>query len=403
MKGLIESIFHLHELMETLMAWNEPGNNGKDRDPWGNNGKNQGPPDLDDLFKNLSRRLGGLLGGGNRSGGEFSRVGLSVAVAVGVVVWVVSGFYTIKEAERGVVLRFGEYSHIVEPGLRWKPTFIDKVIPVDVESVRSLPASGFMLTQDENVVRVEMDVQYRVVDPKAYLFSVTNADESLRQATDSALRYVVGHNSMDDILTTGRERVRSETREGLEQIIEPYQMGLQVVDVNFLPARPPEEVKDAFDDAIAAQEDEQRFIREAEAYAREVEPKARGQVKRLEQEAEGYKSQVVLKAKGEVARFNELLPQYLAAPELTRQRIYIETMEEIYQNANKVLVDLPQGNNSMIYLPLDKLGSGSKPARPVAPQVMAGVDSQQSGSGVMEGANSAPAPIRGGDRFSGRN
>lgn len=404
MKGLIESIFHLHELMETLMAWNEPGNNGKDRDPWGNNGKNQGPPDLDDLFKNLSRRLGGLLGGGNRSGGEFSRVGLSVAVAVGVVVWVVSGFYTIKEAERGVVLRFGEYSHIVEPGLRWKPTFIDKVIPVDVESVRSLPASGFMLTQDENVVRVEMDVQYRVVDPKAYLFSVTNADESLRQATDSALRYVVGHNSMDDILTTGRERVRSETREGLEQIIEPYQMGLQVVDVNFLPARPPEEVKDAFDDAIAAQEDEQRFIREAEAYAREVEPKARGQVKRLEQEAEGYKSQVVLKAKGEVARFNELLPQYLAAPELTRQRIYIETMEEIYQNANKVLVDLPQGNNSMIYLPLDKLGSGNKPARPVAPQVpMAGVDSQQSGSGVMEGANSAPAPIRGGDRFSGRN
>lgn len=386
------------------MAWNEPGNNGKDRDPWGNNGKNQGPPDLDDLFKNLSRRLGGLLGGGNRSGGEFSRVGLSVAVAVGVVVWVVSGFYTIKEAERGVVLRFGEYSHIVEPGLRWKPTFIDKVIPVDVESVRSLPASGFMLTQDENVVRVEMDVQYRVVDPKAYLFSVTNADESLRQATDSALRYVVGHNSMDDILTTGRERVRSETREGLEQIIEPYQMGLQVVDVNFLPARPPEEVKDAFDDAIAAQEDEQRFIREAEAYAREVEPKARGQVKRLEQEAEGYKSQVVLKAKGEVARFNELLPQYLAAPELTRQRIYIETMEEIYQNANKVLVDLPLGNNSMIYLPLDKLGSGSKPARPVAPQVpMAGVDSQQSGSGVMEGANSAPAPIRGGDRFSGRN
>ncbi|MFR9720806.1 FtsH protease activity modulator HflK [Aeromonas diversa] len=386
------------------MAWNEPGNNGKDRDPWGNNGKNQGPPDLDDLFKNLSRRFGGLFGGGNRSGGEFSRVGLSVAVAVGVVVWVVSGFYTIKEAERGVVLRFGEYSHIVEPGLRWKPTFIDKVIPVDVESVRSLPASGFMLTQDENVVRVEMDVQYRVVDPKAYLFSVTNADESLRQATDSALRYVVGHNTMDDILTTGRERVRSETREGIEQIVEPYQMGLQVVDVNFLPARPPEEVKDAFDDAIAAQEDEQRFIREAEAYAREVEPKARGQVKRLEQEAEGYKSQVVLKAKGEVARFNELLPQYLAAPELTRQRIYIETMEEIYQNANKVLVDLPQGNNSMIYLPLDKLATGSKPARAAAPQIpMAGVDSQQSGGGVMEGANSAPAPIRGGDRFSGRN
>lgn len=387
------------------MAWNEPGNNGKDRDPWGNNGKNQGPPDLDDMFRNLTRRFGGLFGGGNRSGGEFGKIGVSVAAAVAIVVWVVSGFYTIREAERGVVLRFGNYSHTVEPGLRWKPTFIDKVIPVDVESVRSLPASGFMLTQDENVVRVEMDVQYRVVDPKAYLFSVTNADESLRQATDSALRYVVGHSSMDDILTTGREKVRRETWEGIEKIVEPYQMGLQVVDVNFLPARPPEEVKDAFDDAIAAQEDEQRFLREAEAYAREVEPKARGQVKRLEQEAEGYKSQVVLKAKGEVARFNELLPQYVAAPELTRKRIYIETMEELYQRANKVLVDMPDGSNSMIYLPLDKLSSAAKPVKPsdAQPAPTVTVDPLPS-SGANDGVNSTPSPIRGGDRFSsGRN
>lgn len=277
------------------MAWNEPGNNGKDRDPWGNNGKNQGPPDLDEMLRKVSRRFGGLLGGG-KSGGDVGRFGISIALVVAVVVWVVSGFYTIREAERGAVLRFGKFSHIVEPGLRWKPTFIDQVIPVDVESVRSLPASGFMLTQDENVVRVEMDVQYRVVNPEQYLFSVTNADESLSQATDSALRYVVGHTKMDDVLTTGREKVRQETWEVIDGIIEPYQMGLQIVDVNFLPARPPEEVKDAFDDAIAAQEDEQRFIREAEAYAREVEPKARGQVKRLEQEAEAYKSQIVLKA-----------------------------------------------------------------------------------------------------------
>ncbi|MGL5814158.1 FtsH protease activity modulator HflK [Aeromonas sp.] len=383
------------------MAWNEPGNNGKDRDPWGNNGKNQGPPDLDEMLRKVSRRFGGLFGGGKSGGGDVGKFGLSIALVVAVVVWVVSGFYTIREAERGVVLRFGEYSHNVDPGLRWKPTFIDKVIPVDVESVRSLPASGFMLTQDENVVRVEMDVQYRVVDPEQYLFSVTNADESLSQATDSALRYVVGHTKMDDVLTTGREKVRQETWQVIDGIIEPYQMGLQIVDVNFLPARPPEEVKDAFDDAISAQEDEQRFIREAEAYAREVEPKARGQVKRLEQEAEGYKSQIVLKAKGEVARFNELLPQYQAAPELTRDRIYLETMEELYQQTNKVLVDMPAGNNSMIYLPLDKLSGKANAVQPARP---AGTPAVEPAQPSNEGANSTPTPLRGGDRFStGRN
>ena len=383
------------------MAWNEPGNNGKDRDPWGNNGKNQGPPDLDEMLRKVSRRFGGLLGGGKSGGGDVGKFGRSIALVVAVVVWVVSGFYTIREAERGVGLRFGEYSHNVDPGLRWKPTFIDRVIPVDVESVRSLPASGFMLTQDENVVRVEMDVQYRVVDPEQYLFSVTNADESLSQAPDSALRYVVGHTRMDDVLTTGREKVRQETWQVIDSIIEPYQMGLQIVDVNFLPARPPEEVKDAFDDAISAQEDEQRFIREAEAYAREVEPKARGQVKRLEQEAEAYKSQIVLKAKGEVARFNELLPQYQAAPELTRDRIYLETMEELYQQANKVVVDMPAGNNSMIYLPLDKLSGKANAVQPARP---AGTPAVEAAQPSNEGANSTPTPLRGGDRFStGRN
>ena len=382
------------------MAWNEPGNNGKDRDPWGNNGKNQGPPDLDEMLRKMRRRFGGLFGSG-KSGGDVGRFGISIALVVAVVVWVVSGFYTIREAERGAVLRFGKFSHIVEPGLRWKPTFIDQVIPVDVESVRSLPASGFMLTQDENVVRVEMDVQYRVVNPEQYLFSVTNADESLSQATDSALRYVVGHTKMDAVLTTGREKVRQETWQVIDGIIEPYQMGLQIVDVNFLPARPPEEVKDAFDDAISAQEDEQRFIREAEAYAREVEPKARGQVKRLEQEAEAYKSQIVLKAQGEVARFNELLPQYQAAPELTRNRIYLETMEELYQQANKVIVDMPAGNNSMIYLPLDKLTGKPAAAQQTRP---ATVPVAEPAPVSNEGANSTPMPLRSGDRFSsGRN
>ena len=384
------------------MAWNEPGNNVKDRDPWGNIGKNQTPPDLDRVFRNFLQKLSALMGGGRRSGGDVSGLGISLVLMVAVVAWVISGFYTIREAERGVVLRFGKFYQSVEPGLRWKATFIDQVIPVDVESVRSLPAAGFVLTQDENVVRVEMDVQYRVTDARKYLFSVTNADDSLSQATDSALRYVVGHTAMDEVLTRGREKVRQDTWQELEKTIEPYDMGITVVDVNFLPARPPEEVKDAFDDVISAQEDEERFIREAEAYAREVEPKARGQVKRLEEEAQGYKQQIVLKATGEVARFNEMLPQYLAAPELTRERIYLDTMEEIYSKVNKVLVDLPQGTNSMIYLPLDKLVTGKsadalRQAAPVAPTPRTSADELTS-----ETMGQASVPSRSSERSSGR-
>lgn len=214
---------------------------------------------------------------------------LPIAAVIGAIVWGVSGFYTVKEAERGVVMRFGELHAIVQPGLNWKPTFIDRVIPVNVEQVKELRTQGSMLTQDENMVKVEMTVQYRVHDPAKYLFSVTNADDSLNQATDSALRYVIGHMSMDDILTTGRSVVRENTWKTLNTIIEPYNMGLEVVDVNFQSARPPEEVKDAFDDAIKAQEDEQRYIREAEAYAREREPIARGDAQRILEEATAYK------------------------------------------------------------------------------------------------------------------
>lgn len=271
-----------------------------------------------------------------------------------VVIWFIAGFYTVKEAERGVVLRFGQYHNLVESGLHWRPFFVDTVETVDVSNVQQFQSEGFMLTQDENVVHVELDVQYRIINPRDYLFAVENADRSLAQATDSALRYVVGHTTMDEVLTVGRESVRQNTLELLENVIAPYQLGIQVVDVNLLPARPPEAVKDAFDDAISAQEDEQRFIREAEAYAREIEPLARGQVRRVLQEAQAYREQTVLKAQGEVARFNELLPQYKAAPKVTRERLYIETLEKIYSNTAKVMVDV-EGSNNMMYLPLDKI------------------------------------------------
>ena len=355
------------------MAWNQPGNNGHDRDPWGsskNNGGNsggnkggrdKGPPDLDDIFRKLSSKLGGLGGGKKGNGNNQNRAGnpgrlLGVAAAIAVVIWAGSGFYTIKEAERGVVLRFGKFSHLVEPGLNWKPTFIDQVRAVNVEAVRELSASGTMLTSDENVVRVEMNVQYRVTDPERYLFSVTSADNSLRQATDSALRGVIGRSTMDRILTEGRTVVRSETQRELEETIRPYDMGITLLDVNFQTARPPEEVKAAFDDAIAARENREQKVREAEAYANGEIPVARGKAQETLEQARAYKARVTLEAQGEVDSFARILPEYKAAPQITRERLYIEAMERVLSNTRKVLAN--DKGNSLMVLPLDQLMRG---------------------------------------------
>ena len=342
------------------MAWNEPGKD--DKDPWKNDDKrkDQGPPDLDVVLRKLAGLLGGLFGkklsGGSGKSGGSNKFLAGAVTTILVVVWFISGWYTINESDRGVVLRFGAYHDQVEPGLHWNPKFVDRIIPINIEAFRTMPTSGFMLTEDENIVQVALEVQYRIVTPEKYLFSVTDADNSLLQALDSALRFVVGHSTMDDVLTTGREVVRQETWEMLDKIITPYDLGIEVVDVNLQQTRPPEEVKDAFDDAIAAQEDEQRFIREAEAYEREREPIARGQVKRIEQQAQAYKEGIILKAQGDVARFNKLLPEYKASPEVTRQRLYLETMESVFNNSSKVLIDNTSGSN-LTFLPLDRLMS----------------------------------------------
>ena len=370
--------------------------NGPDQDPWGKPGQSSGPkqsdnssdkqnengwgsrdnknqeqspPDIEEVFNNLLKKLGG----GNKKGGSNNtspnvpsfNLGkiLPIAVVIGGIIWGASGFYTIKEAERGVTLRFGEFHSIVQPGLNWKPTFIDKVIPVNLEQVRELKTQGAMLTKDENMVKVEMTVQYRVQNPEKYLFSVSNADNSLGQATDSALRYVIGHMTMNDVLTTGRAVVREDTWKALNDIIKPYDMGLEVIDVNFQSARPPEEVKDAFDDAIKAQEDEQRYIREAEAYAREKEPIARGDAQRIVEEATAYKDRVVLDAQGEVERLQRLLPEFKAAPDLLKERLYIQTMEKVMANTPKVMLDSNNGNNLTV-LPLEQL-MGKKTIKPV--------------------------------------
>ncbi|MDG6896173.1 FtsH protease activity modulator HflK [Volucribacter amazonae] len=362
--------------MENAMSdqdpWGKPGQQGGQQPGQNNNGGNgwqnqdrsrneQSPPDLEQIFSNLLKKLGGNKNGNanhNGNGGniKFGKL-LPIAAVIGVAIWGLSGLYTIKEAERGVVMRFGELHSIVQPGLNWKPTFIDRVIPVNVEQVKELRTQGAMLTQDENMVKVEMTVQYRVQDPAKYLFSVTNPDDSLNQATDSALRYVIGHMPMDDILTTGRSVVRENTWRSLEEIIQPYDMGLNIIDVNFQSARPPEEVKAAFDDAIKAQEDEQRYIREAEAYAREREPIARGEAQRMIEQATAYKDQVVLDAQGEVERFTRLLPEFRVAPEVMRERLYIQTLEKVMANTPKVMLDSHNGNNLTV-LPLEQILQG---------------------------------------------
>lgn len=352
--------------------WAAPGKGSRPSDNKPVNGSNdeptqrnqeQSPPDLEEAFTNLLKKLGGGKKGSasQQSGPKNYGKLLPIALAVGLVIWGFSGLYTVKEAERGVVTRFGQLHSIVQPGLNWKPTFIDQVIPVNVERVRELKTQGSMLTQDENMVKVELTVQYRVVDPAKYKFSVTDADNSLGQATDSALRYVVGHMTMDNILTTGRAVVRENTWKALNSIIKPYDMGLEVIDVNFQSARPPEEVKDAFDDAIKAQEDEQRYIREAEAYAREREPIARGNAQKIIEEATAYKDQIVLDAQGEVERFQRLLPEFKASPTITKERLYIQTMENLMAKTPKVMMD--NGNNLAV-LPMDQLLRNKQASQP---------------------------------------
>lgn len=401
------------------MSWNESGNQ---QDPWGKPGQKraeqkpeeqepqgqqqeptnnqrdeQQPPDLEAVFNSLLKKMGGGNGSNNGSNNQnnasFGKF-LPIILGLAAVVWAGSGFYTVQEAERGVVTRLGKLDSVVLPGLNWKPTFIDSVQRVNVERVSELNTSGSMLTQDENMVQVEMTVQYRVEDPAKYLFNVNNPDDSLKQATDSALRYVIGHMTMDEILTTGRATVRERTWSTLRDIIKTYDMGLLITDVNFQYARPPEEVKAAFDDAIKAQEDEQRLIREAEAYARGEEPIARGQAQRTIEQAEAYKEAVVLNAKGEIERLGKLLPEYKTAPELTRERLYIQTMEKVMKNTPKVVMD-SSGNNLNV-LPFDKLLNQSSqiknvqttptPVQITQPQVMQqpNVQSQPQSAGQQE-------------------
>lgn len=350
------------------MAWNEPGGGRDDKDPWSSRGGDQGPPDLDEAFKklqaSLSRIFGGGFGGGT-SGGAGRKVSASLLFLAGgalVLVWAFMGVYTIDQQERGVVLRFGKaLDAIVMPGLHWNAPIMDDVLKVNVTRVRSRPHDAEMLTEDENIVKVRMSVQYVVGDAKNYLLRVRDPDESLMQATESALRHAVGGAEMHAVLTEGREQLAVEVKERIQRYMDNYRTGIRVTQVNIDDTAPPDAVRAAFDDVIKAREDEVRVRNEADAYANQVVPEARGEAQKQLEDSEAYKSQVIAEAKGEAERFNKLLVQYQLAPEVTRDRLYIETMEAVMANSTKVMIDVEGGNN-LIYLPLDKLMEASQRA-----------------------------------------
>ena len=355
------------------MAWNEPGGNG-DKDPWSKNRGNQGPPDLDEVFKNLQKKFGSLFGGkgggsgSGSSGSSAGKFGIGLVVVILLLFWMATGFYKVEEAERAVVLRFGEHAYTTQKGLHWHfPIPIERVEKVDITKVYTIPLNSTMLTQDENIVDILGTVQYQIDDAEKYLFNVRNPEISLAQVTESALRESIGRSKMDYVITEGRGEIAIQVRGIIQDIVNNYQTGLNIFKVNIQSAKPPEEVKDAFDDVTKAREDEERFKNEAEAYRNEVIPKARGASARMREEAEAYKNEVIARAEGEAVRFKQLLKEYKKAPKITRERLYIDMMESVLSNSSKVMVDVEGGNN-LLYLPLDKLMERETSTRTVSQQ-----------------------------------
>jgi membrane protease subunit HflK len=352
------------------MAWNEPGGGGN-RDPWSGKGGDQGPPDLDEVVKKLQDKLGGLFGGerkkggGNGSGGgpsfgggssgkAFGGVGIIVAVVV-VILLAIQSFYIIEPAERGVVKRFGAFLQVTEPGPHLKLPFIDEVVPVDVDKVHEFPHRAQMLTRDENIVDLVLSVQYRILDPADYLFQDADPENAIRGAMESALREVIGRSLLDEITTENRSGIAVAVQEGTRELMDLYRTGLIVLNINIQDAGPPEVVADAFADAIKAREDNVRLQNQAEAYANDVVPRARGAAARIIEDAKAHRAKVVAEADGESQRFLALLAEYQSAPGVTRERLYLDTMQDVLGNSGKVLIDAGAGGNNLTYLPLDKL------------------------------------------------
>jgi len=341
------------------MPWNSP-KGGRDDDPWGQQSNQQGPPDLDEVFRNLGKRFGGIFGSGapRGSGGRKKRPYGWILLIAAIAVWGVYdkfGFYTVQQAERGVELRFGKYVQTTTAGLNWHIPFpIETVEIVNIDEVREVTNKTSMLTQDENIVEVALEAQYKIKSAEDYLFNLRDPDLTVKDAMESAVREIVGKSTIDFVLFEGRGQISSATRELLQTIMDEYKAGIYIQKVNLEKSLPPDQVKAAFSDAIKSREDYDRYIKEAEAYANSIVPLARGEAARLLQEANAYRDRVTANSEGEAKRFLKLLGEYEKAPDVTRERLYLEAVESVYASSNKLLMDVEGGNN-LIYLPLDQL------------------------------------------------
>jgi membrane protease subunit HflK len=363
----------------------------------GGPGGNQGPPDLDELWRSFNQRLNSIFrrGGGGSGGGEPSGMrqlggGAGLIVGLILVVWLASGFYIVDESQRGVVLTFGKYSETTRPGLRWRlPYPFQSHEIVSVTQIRTIEVGyranvktkvlreSLMLTDDENIVDIQFAVQWLLKDPEDYLFNDRRPEEAVLQAAETAVREVVGKSSMDFVLYEGREQVAAAAQKLMQDILDRYGTGINISAVTMQNAQPPEQVQAAFDDAVRAKQDLERQKNEGQAYYNDVVPKARGTAARLTEEAGGYRQRVVANAEGESARFRQVLAEYAKAPQVTRERMYLDTVQQIMSSSNKVMVDARAGGN-LLYLPLDKLmqmsaagtapsGAASRPAQAETP------------------------------------
>jgi len=341
---------------------------------WGKNNSG-GPPDLEEVMRNLNKKIQSLFGGsgggspnktGGSNGGGFGGAGLIVVIVA--LIWVGSGFYIVDASQRGVVLRFGKQVEVTEAGPRWHlPYPIETVEVVNLSQVRTVEVGyrenvknkmlkeSLMLTDDENIIDIQFAVQYFLKDPGEYLFNNRATDENVRQAAETSIREVVGRSKMDFVLYEGREQVAASTTKLMQDILDKYKSGIVISKITMQNAQPPEQVQAAFDDAVKAGQDRERQKNEGQAYANDVVPKAKGAAARLMQEADGYKQSVIANAEGDASRFKQILVEYEKAPSVTRERMYIDMMQQILTSSSKVLIDQKTGNGSLLYLPLDKL------------------------------------------------
>ena len=342
---------------------------------WGKK-NNEGPPDLDEILRKLQQKLSALLGfrprpaGPAGGGNNMNAVGGGMAFVVFLIlaVWLASGFYIVDEGRRGVVLRLGRYVETTQPGPRWHiPYPIETVEVVNVSQVRTVevgyrgnpknkqPAEALMLTDDENIVDIQFAVQYTLKSPEDYLFKNRNPDDNVLQAAETAIREVVGHSPMDFVLSQGRSEISARVKKLMQEILDRYETGISVTTVNLQSASAPEQVLPAFEDVVRAQQDRERFKNEGQAYANDVVPKAQGIKSRLIEEANGYKQSVVSTAQGDASRFRAILAEYERAPQVTRERMYLDTLQQILSATSKIVIDQKSGSGNLLYLPLDRI------------------------------------------------